>query len=89
MPKRKPGSTLTNQEKMFCAAYLIDFDATQVATGMDYPKDATQFKGINATAKAVKTGGLPLPRQKNLLKPAFSSIHGGFKPSLNDAKRYL
>ncbi len=40
MPRRKPGSTLTDKEKMFCAEYIIDLDATQAAIRAGYSEDS-------------------------------------------------
>jgi phage terminase small subunit len=40
MPKRKPGSTLTDKEKMFCAEYIIDLDATNAAIRAGYSEDS-------------------------------------------------
>jgi phage terminase small subunit len=40
MPKRTPGSTLTDKEKMFCTEYLIDLDATNAAIRAGYSEDS-------------------------------------------------
>ena len=40
MKKHNPGSTLTDKEKMFCAEYIIDLDATKAAIRAGYNEES-------------------------------------------------
>jgi len=51
MPKLKPGSTLTDKEKMFCTEYLMDMDATNAAIRAGYSEDSASTTGCHLKQK--------------------------------------
>jgi phage terminase small subunit len=47
MSKRKPGSTLTDKEKMFCEEYIVDLDAARAAIKAGYSEESAASAGYH------------------------------------------